>query len=138
MDLENCAIYDIIARNGGGMQQILLYVLWGLIGGVASGFFGIGGGLILIPALGLMFGLSQHQAQGTTLALMVPPIGLLAAMKYYSEGNVNLKIAAFVCIGFFFGGYIGATLVHHVPDILLRRTFGFALLFISLKLIFYR
>ena len=120
------------------MQQILLYVLWGLIAGVASGFFGIGGGLILIPVLGLVFGLSQHQAQGTTLALMVPPIGLLAAMKYYFEGNVNLKIAAFVCLGFFFGGYLGATLVQHVPDLVLRRVFGVMLLFISLKMIFYK
>ena len=120
------------------MWQILLYIMWGLIAGVASGFFGIGGGVILIPVLGLLFGLSQHQAQGTTLALMVPPIGLLAALKYYHAGNVDLKIAAFVCLGFFFGGYLGATFVHHVPDAVLRRVFGFILLYVSLKLIFYR
>ncbi len=120
------------------MSQIALYIIWGLIAGVASGFFGIGGGVILIPVFGLIFGLSQHQAQGTTLALMIPPIGLLAAMKYYFEGNVNLKIAIFVCLGFFFGGYIGAVLVQHVPDAVLRRAFGVILLFMSLKLIFYR
>jgi uncharacterized membrane protein YfcA len=120
------------------MSQILLYIVWGLIAGVASGFLGIGGGIILVPVLGLIFGLSQHQAQGTTLALMVPPIGLLAALKYYSDGNVNLKIAAFICLGFFFGGYVGATLVHHVPDTVLRRIFGFVMLFVSLRLIFWK
>ena len=120
------------------MIQILIYIVWGLIAGMASGFLGIGGGIILIPVLGLIFGLTQHEAQGTTLALMVPPIGLLAAYKYYVQGHVNLKIAAFICLGFFFGGYIGATLVHHVPDTILRRTFGFVMLFVSLRLIFWK
>ena len=119
-------------------MQILLYILVGLIGGVASGFFGIGGGIILVPALVLLFGLTQHQAQGTTLALMLPPIGLLAALKYYSEGNVNIKIAAFICLGFLFGGYLGAVLVHHVPDTTLKRVFGYILFFISLKFMFVR
>ncbi len=119
-------------------MQIFLYVLWGVIAGVASGFLGIGGGMILIPVFGLIFGLSQHQAQGTTLALMVPPIGLLAALKYYFEGHVDLKIATFVCLGFFFGGYVGAVLVQHLPDALLRRIFGFVMLFVSLRLIFWK
>ena len=119
-------------------MHVLLYIIWGLIAGIASGFLGIGGGIILVPVLGLLFGLSQHQAQGTTLALMVLPIGLLAALKYYHAGNVNLKIAAFVALGFFFGGYIGATLVHHVPGTILRRVFGFVMFFVSLKLIFWK
>ena len=119
-------------------MQIMLYIALGLIAGVASGFLGIGGGIILVPVLGLLFGLTQHQAQGTTLALMIPPIGLLAALKYYQAGNVNLKIAAFICLGFFFGGYVGATFVHHVPDTLLRRVFGFVMLFVSLRLIFWK
>lgn len=120
------------------MTQILLYIALGLVAGTASGFLGIGGGIIIVPILCLIFGLTQHQAQGTTLALMIPPIGLLAALKYYSEGNVNLKIAAFVCLGFFFGGYLGATLVSHVPDTVLRRVFGFAMLFVSLRLIIWK
>lgn len=120
------------------MIHIINYIAWGLVAGIASGFLGIGGGIILIPVLGLIFGLTQHQAQGTTLALMVPPIGLLAALRYYFAGNVNLKIAAFVCLGFFFGGYIGATLVHHVPDVLLRRIFGIVMLFVSLRFIFWK
>lgn len=117
-------------------MQILAYILMGLVAGVASGLIGIGGGIILIPAMVLLFGLTQHQAQGTTLALMVPPIGLLAALQYYHEGSVNLKMAAYMCLGFIFGGYFGAILVYHVPDIILKRIFGCILFFLSLKFIF--
>jgi len=115
----------------------LLYVLLGLFAGTVSGFLGIGGASIIVPALVLIWGLSQHQAQGTTLALMVPPIGLLAALKYYQSGNVNLAIAAFVCIGFFAGGLIGASLVQYVPDLLLRRIFGVFFLFVAVRMIIY-
>ena len=112
------------------------YVLAGLITGVASGFFGIGGGIILIPILVLIFGLTQHQAQGTTLALMVPPIGILAALKYYYEGNVNLKMAIFICLGFLVGGYIGAVFANKIPATLMKRIFGYLLFFVSLKFMF--
>lgn len=111
-----------------------LYILFGLIAGIASGFLGIGGGTILIPAFVFILGMTQHQAQGTTLALMVPPIGLLAAWKYYSQGNVKIGVAAFVCLGFFFGGLIGAQLVQKVPDLLLRRIFSVFLMAVAVKL----
>jgi len=84
-------------------MQIVYLLLLGAIAGVLSGFLGIGGGVVIIPALIYIFGLTQHQAQGTTLALMVPPIGLLAAMSYYKTGNVKISMAAFICIGFFLG-----------------------------------
>jgi uncharacterized membrane protein YfcA len=116
-------------------MNIALYLLVGLLGGVISGMLGIGGGIVMVPALALLFGLSQHQAQGTTLALMVPPIGLLAAWTYYKAGFVDLKIAAFVCLGFFFGGLVGAKLVVGLPDPLLRKIFGVALLIIAIKII---
>jgi uncharacterized membrane protein len=76
-------------------------MLLGLIAGVLSGVNGIGGGVIIVPALVFIFGLSQHMAQGTTLALLVPPIGILAAWTYYREGYVDLKIAALICLGIF-------------------------------------
>ncbi|MFH1875765.1 MAG: sulfite exporter TauE/SafE family protein [Candidatus Omnitrophota bacterium] len=116
----------------------LLYIVLGLAAGVASGLLGIGGGLILIPTLVYFFGLTQHQAQGTTLALMVPPIGLLAAFKYYQYGNVKLGMAAFICIGFFVGGLFGAMLVHKIPELALKRIFGVVLLVASLRMIFSR
>jgi uncharacterized membrane protein YfcA len=117
-------------------MNIFLYILLGLLTGIFSGMFGLGGGIVVIPALVLVFGLSQHQAQGTTLAMMVPPIGLLAAWTYYKEGFVDLKIAALLCLGFFFGGLVGAKIVVGLSEPVLRKIFGVALLLISLKMIF--
>jgi len=116
------------------MSQVL-YIILGLVTGIFSGVFGLGGGIILIPALVYLFGLTQHQAQGTTLAIMVPPIGLLAALRYYYNGNVKLGIAAFICLGFFIGGLIGANMVQNLSDPLLKRLFGIFLLFVSMQMI---
>jgi len=107
----------------------------GAIAGILSGAFGIGGGTILIPALVYLFGLTQHQAQGTTLAIMVPPIGLLAALRYYYSGNVKLDIAFFICLGFFVGGLLGAHFVQGLPEKILKQLFGIYLLIISFKFI---
>lgn len=116
--------------------SIFLFLLLGLITGILSGLIGIGGAIIIIPSLVLVFGMSQHMAQGTTLALMVPPIGLLAAWTYYKAGYVDLKVAALICLGFFVGGFIGARFVTDIPDLLLRRIFGIVLLLAALKMIF--
>ncbi len=113
----------------------LLYIILGIVAGVFGGMFGIGGGTILIPVLVYLFGLTQHQAQGTTLAIMVPPIGLLAALRYYYAGNVKLGMASFICIGFLIGGLIGANWVHNLSDPLLKKLFGVYLLFVSLNMI---
>ena len=80
-------------------MQTTRLILLGMAAGVASGLVGIGGGVILVPALVFLFGLSQHQAQGTTLALMVPPIGIIAAWSYWREGFVDLRIAGLICVG---------------------------------------
>jgi len=113
----------------------LLYIILGVIAGLLSGALGIGGGVILIPALVFLFGFTQHQAQGTTLALMIPPIGLLAALRYYQSGNVKIGVAAFICLGFFFGGLIGANLVQNLSELLLKKIFAVFLLGISLKML---
>jgi len=111
-------------------------MLTGLLGGILSGLFGIGGGIIIIPILVLLLGMNQHLAQGTTLALFVPPIGILAAWTYYREGLVDLKVAGLLCIGFFIGGLLGAKLAAYLSDILLKRIFGCIMLLIALKMIF--
>jgi len=118
------------------MMGILSYLLLGLVAGILSGLIGVGGGVIIIPVLVFLFGLSQHQAQGTTLALLVPPIGLLAAWEYYKEGYVDLKIAGLICAGFFFGGLLGAKLATDLSSRMLEKVFGVALLLISIKMIF--
>jgi len=117
------------------LLDALLYLLLGLAAGVISGLIGIGGGVIIVPALIYLFGMTQHQAQGTTLALLVPPIGLLAAWTYYKQGYVNLKIAAFVCLGFFIGGLFGARIATSLSAEALRRVFGVALLVLALRMI---
>jgi uncharacterized membrane protein YfcA len=119
-------------------MNIFLYVLLGVVAGIFSGLIGIGGAIIIIPVLVLLFGLSQHTAQGTTLALMVPPIGLLAALAYYKQGFVDLKIAAFVCLGFFLGGLFGAKLALGIPETILKKIFGIVLLGVSVRMIFFK
>ncbi|MEW6041280.1 MAG: sulfite exporter TauE/SafE family protein [Elusimicrobiota bacterium] len=120
------------------MTDITLYLILGLVTGVLGGLLGLAGGVIIVPALVLLFGLSQHQAQGTSLALMLPPIGLLAVLEYYKHGYVNLKIAAFVCIGFFLGGLFGAKAAVSISNNVLQKVFGAALFLISLKMIFFK
>jgi len=118
------------------MINPLSFVILGLVAGVLSGLIGIGGGIIIVPALIFIFGFTQHQAQGTTLALMVPPIGLLAAWAYYSQGYVDIRVAAWVCAGFLIGGFLGAKLATGLPNMVLQKVFGGALLLISLKMLF--
>jgi hypothetical protein len=120
------------------MMTMVWYVALGLAAGVLSGLIGLGGGVIIVPSLIFLFGMSQYQAQGTTLALMVPPIGLLAAWTYYRQGYVDLKVAALICAGFLFGGLLGAKLAIGISSQVLEKVFGFALLLISLKMIFAR
>ena len=117
-------------------MNIFLFVVLGLAAGILSGLLGIGGGILIVPVLVLGFGLSQHLAQGTTLALMVPPIGLLAAWTYYKHGNVDIKIAALICLGFFFGGLIGAKCASSINPLMLKKLFGIAMLIAALKMIF--
>lgn len=118
------------------MTNYLLYILVGLITGLVSGLIGIGGGGILIPILVFFFGMTQHQSQGTTLAVLVPPVGLLAAMTYYKQGYVNLEMAAFMAAGFFVGGLLGARVAIGLSGAVLEKVFGVFLLLISVKMIF--
>lgn len=116
----------------------LLYILVGLIGGIVSGSFGIGGGTIMIPLLVYFFGLTQHQAQGTALATILAPVGILAVLKYYSAGNVKVNIAVLMALGFIFGALIGANYIHTLPDVALKRAFGVFLIIVGLKMALFR
>ncbi len=120
------------------MENSAAYILLGLVAGALSGIIGIGGGIIIVPALVFLFGMSQHHAQGTTLALLVPPIGILAAWTYYKAGYVDVKVAAFVALGFVVGSLVGARFATGISDVALQRVFGVALMVIALKMIFAR
>lgn len=113
----------------------ILYIFLGLVAGISGGVFGIGGATILIPGLVYLGKLTQHQAQGTSIAALLPPVGLFAFLRYYQAGNVKLNIAALICLGFFVGGLLGANLAHHLPSPLLKKIFGVFLLLVSLNMI---
>ena len=116
----------------------VLSVLIGLVSGISSGFFGIGGAIILIPALVYVFKFSQHLAQGTALTALLLPVGILAVMKYYKAGDVNIKVALFISVGFLVGGFIGAAFVQAVPSPILKKIFAGMLLCISMYMFFSR
>jgi len=117
-------------------MKMLLYIALGLIAGTLSGMFGIGGGVILIPGLVFLAGLTQHDAQGTTLAIMLLPIGLLAVIRYYQTGHVRFDIAAFICAGFLIGGLLGANVATGLPNLILKKAFGVFLMIVALYTIF--
>lgn len=108
----------------------------GLIAGFLSGLIGIGGAVIIIPALVFLFGYEQHMAQGTTIALMILPIGLFAAINYYQKGMVDIKTALLISLGFVLGGYLGSLLALELSTLVLRRVLAIVLILISLKLLF--
>ena len=107
----------------------------GLAVGAVSGVLGIGGGLLMIPGLIYVFGYSQQKAQGTTLACMVPPIGLLAAIQYYRQGFVDPWAALWLAIGFAVGAFISAGFIEHINAALLSQVFGMLLLFLGVRMI---
>ncbi len=127
-----------IERENTMLLKTLLCLLLGCVTGTLSGLLGIGGGSLITPALIYLFGFSQHIAQGTTLALLIPPIGLLGAWTYYQQGYVNLKVGMILCIGFFLGSLLGAKLAIGIPDIVLKKMFGMMLLVIGCKMMFSR
>jgi uncharacterized membrane protein YfcA len=115
-------------------MEVVQYIALGLAGGILAGLLGIGGAILIVPALVYLFGFEQKMAQGTTLAMLIPPVGLLAAWQYYESGNVDLKVAAILCVGMFVGGYFGGWIANHISSDLLRKIFAGALMLIALKM----
>jgi len=112
-----------------------IVLLIGLLVGAFSGVVGIGGGILIVPAL-LYFGMSQHKAQGTSLGALLAPVGILAFVQYYREGNADLRVALLLAAGFTVGGFFGAWGVQYIPDILLRRIFAVMLIAIGVRMLF--
>ena len=118
------------------VDSALALVVTGLLVGGVSGMLGIGGAVILVPALALGFGFSQARAQGTSLGALVPPIGIFAAIQYHRAGNLDVRAAALIGVGFVFGALGGATLVPHVPQAWLKRAFATLLIYVAMQLMF--
>ena len=116
------------------MLQFLTLLFIGVFAGITSGFLGIGGGVILVPALVFAMGFSQHLAQGTSLATLVLPIGMFAAWSYYRNGQVDLWAALLLGAGFAVGGYLGSCFALDLPDKILKRTFAVLLIGLAAKM----
>jgi uncharacterized protein len=112
-----------------------LYLLLGLVVGLLSGVVGTGGGVLIVPALVLLFHMGQRKAQGTSLGALLLPIGALAFWEYYKAGNVEIGAALLIALGFAVGGYFGGIWAHHLSEPVLRRLLGTLLLAVGLHLL---
>ena len=113
----------------------LLLIVIGVVAGVLSGVFGIGGGVVIVPALIYLAGFRQHQATGTSLAVLLPPIGIAAAYEYYRNGNVDIRSAAFIAAGVLAGGWFGAVVANKISGPYLRLSFGLFVVSLGVYLI---
>lgn len=118
------------------LTQLIILIAIGLVAGIVAGSLGVGGGVIIVPCLVFFLGYSQHQAQGTSIAFMIPPIGILAAYNYHKQGFIEYKTAIIITFTFVIGAYLGSLLSVNIPDKILRKIFGIFMLFIALKMIF--
>jgi uncharacterized protein len=114
----------------------LILIIIGLMAGVFGGIFGVGGAIVMIPAMVYFLGVDQHTAQGTSLAVMLPPIGLFAAYNYYKAGQVNLWYAVIIAVSFMIGGYFGSKIALNLPEHIMKKVFGIFLIIMALRLIF--
>jgi len=117
-------------------SHAILYIAIGLVAGVLSGVFGIGGGVIIVPALIYLAGFTQHRATGTSLAVLLPPIGLAAVWEYYRHDNVNVSAAMIIAGAVFAGGWLGAVVANRVSGPYLRLTFGIFVVLLGVYLLF--
>ena len=118
-------------------MQIIYFLMTGSVAGVLSGMFGIGGGIILVPALVFFFGMPQSAATGTSLVALLLPVGILAVWEYYKEGKIgveNIRIGLLLALGVFLGAYLGSKIATRLPDHLLRKSFAIFLTGVALKM----
>jgi uncharacterized membrane protein YfcA len=117
------------------MLNIIIFILIGCIAGVLSGLFGIGGGIIIIPALIYFVGFTQLKAQGTSLAVLLPPVGILAFLEYYKKGNVDIKAGIIICITLLLGAVLGAKIAQNISPYYLKKGFSILLMLASIKML---
>ena len=116
---------------------ILSLIVLGIFTGMLSGIVGVGGGIILVPALFYLFGYSEFQAQGTSLALLMLPVGFLAVMEYYKKGYVDFKLVGIIAFGFVIGSYFGSKFALSLPKETIKKIFATLLLIVAIKMLFF-
>jgi uncharacterized membrane protein YfcA len=117
-------------------MEIFLYLLIiGLAAGFMGGLVGIGGGVIIVPALVMLLGMSQHEAQGTSLMMILFPVGILGVLNYYKQGYVDFKYAGLLAVGFFVGSYIGSKFSLSLPQLTVKRIFAVVMMLLAIKIL---
>lgn len=116
------------------VQIILLLIIVGLAAGILSGLVGVGGGIIIVPALVFFLGFSQQQAQGTSLGLLLLPVGILAVMNYYNKGQIDLRVVGIMAITFVIGGWLGSKWALALPEKTVRKIFAIILFYAAFKM----
>ena len=117
------------------ITTVMILALIGLLAGTMGGMVGIGGGLIIVPAMVYLLGVDQRVAQGTSIAIMLPPIGLFAAINYYKAGYINIKYAAIIAVTFMLGGYIGSKIAIALPEAVVKKIFAVFLVITAVRMV---
>src|SRR5580692_9394970 len=118
-------------------QTLIIIILVGLLAGLLSGLVGVGGGIIIVPALVFFLGFNQHQAQGTSLGILLLPAGIFAVLNYYKKGYIDIKVVLLLFVGFLVGGFLGSKLSLSMPEAVLKKVFAIALVLIAAKVLFF-
>jgi uncharacterized protein len=118
-------------------QTIILLILVGLAAGMLSGLVGVGGGIIIVPALVLLLGFTQKQAQGTSLGILLLPIGILAVVEYYKAGYINISYVVIVALAFVVGSYFGSKIAITMSDEKMKKIFAITLMLLAIKMLFF-
>jgi uncharacterized membrane protein YfcA len=117
------------------VQIVLILILIGLFAGMLSGLIGVGGGIIVVPALVYFLGFSQHEAQGTSLGLLLLPVGVLAVLNYSKQGYIDIKVVAIMCLAFVVGGWLGSKVSLAISEELVKKIFAVVLFYTAFKML---
>ncbi len=118
------------------IQTMMIIILVGVAAGMLGGLVGVGGGIIIVPALVYLLGVSQKTAQGTSLALIMLPVGILGVMQYYKQGHVDFKVVGLLAIGFFLGSFLGSKIALSLPQATVKKIFAVLMILIAIKMLF--
>ena len=119
------------------MQTILILIAVGIVAGMLSGLVGIGGGIIIVPALVLFLAFSQKMAQGTSLGILLLPVGLLGVFQYYKQGYIDMRVVVIISLAFFAGSYFGSKIALSLPQETVKKIFAVLMIIIAVKMLFF-
>jgi len=127
----------IIKKKEMDIQIILIIILVGVAAGMLGGLVGVGGGIIIVPALVYFIGMSQKSAQGTSLGLIMLPVGILGVLQYYKQGHVDFRVVGILAIGFLVGSYFGSKIALSLPQETVKKIFAVLMVIIAVKMLFF-